>query len=386
MIPPRNPRYRAALAGAHNAYSRVEVWRSGIAVEELSMPAAGSAAALTRGAPVFFGGSVRATLGSRVTRSLTLSVPEWLYPWDSGGLLSPYGSELRVFRGVLYGSGETDEFPVFRGPVTAAKPSGAGLVTITAGDRAQDVVSAGFTGPEPSGAGELITAEFKRLVLAAVPDATFGTFDDIPTLVPNLSYDADRGAALDGLSKMAGAYWYALAGGDFVMRYIPWTVPITSSKIVLANGPGGTLLSAFPNRDRANVYNRVTVSNESATGAPPVFATVDDDDPTSPTYIDGPYGIKSLQLRVTQATSQSNCRTAAAAQLQRSKALAQSWTLTCVPDGSIELGDPLDVQYVDISNTLRQATQLAAGFTMPLDNNAAMQVDGRDPIAQDLPS
>lgn len=387
MIPPRNPAYRQALASAHNAYSRVEVWRAGIQVEELTItdtPYASSLANVTKGAPVFLGGSVRATLGSRVTRSLSMSVPDWLFPWNNTDLLNPWGNELRAFRGIRYGSQELDEFPVFRGPIQNAKPQGSGLVTINAADRAQDVVGSDFAAPTIANVGSLVTVEYRRIINDAVANATFGTFSPIMATVPALSYDFSRGAALDGLAKAAGAFWYSLADGSFVMRFIPWSIPISTGKILLTN-LAGTLLTAFPTRDRANVYSRITVSNEPTDGSTPFFATVDDTDPTSPTYVGGAYGVKAAQLRITQATTQSGARTAASAQLSRSRALTNSWSITCVADGSLELGDPLDVEYYDTSGILRPAVQIISGYTMPLDAVQAMSVDGRDPLAQDLP-
>lgn len=388
MIAANNPAYRQALASAHNAYSRVEVWRSGIKVEELVLtgsPTLSSLANVPTGAPVFISGSVRATLASRVTRTLNLTVPAWLYPWENTGLLAPWGNEIRAFRGIRYGSGELDEFPVFRGPIVSIKPQGDGTAALQASDRAQDIVGSSFAAPTVANVGASVVSEYKRLVFDAIPDATFGTFDAITATVPTLSYDYDRGAALDGLAKAAGAYWYSLASGDFVLRFVPWSVPISTGKTLLTN-VGGTLLSAFPNRDRTNVFSRITVSNEPSNGSPPFFATVDDTDPTSPTYVLGPYGVKAAQVRITQAATQSGCHTAASAILSRSRSLTQAWTLTCVPDASLELGDPLNVQFTDITSTPRVAVQLIAGYTIPLDVGGSMTIDGRDPLAEDLPT
>jgi hypothetical protein len=386
MIRPYNPLYRQALGAAHNAYSRVEVWRSGSLVQELSLtssPTISSLANVARGAPVFLKGNVRATLASRVTRVLTMDVPDWLFPWSATDLLAPYGNELRAYRGIRYGSGEVDEFPIFRGPITDATPSGGGLVSVTAGDRAWQVVKSGFSAPTVANVGSLVTTEYRRLVLDAVPDATFGTFDAITTTVPALSYDYDRGAALDGLATAAGAYWYPLADGSFVLRLVPWSIPIAGGKLLLTNQAGGSLLSARPKRTSGSVYSRITVSNEPTDGAPPFHATVDDLDPTSPTYSLGPYGVQALQFRITGAATQASCRTAASALLARSKSLTQSWSLVITPDGSIELGDALDVEYVDTSGILRPAVQLVAGFTIPLEVDGTMSVDARDPLPED---
>jgi len=213
-----------------------------------------------------------------------------------------------------------------------------------------------------------------------VPSATFGAFDTFSATVPTISYDVDRGQALDGLAKVAGAFWYPLAGGDFVLRAIPWTVPVKSSGFPLTN-VGGTLLAAFPLRSRAGVYSRVTVSNEPADGSAPFYATVDDLDPTSPTYVNGAYGVKATQLRITQAVSQGTCFATAQTQLRHSRALTESWSLTCVADGSIELGDVANVLFRDRFGVDRITRQVVAGYTLPLDLHQTMTIDGRDPVA-----
>lgn len=373
MIPAANPAYRQALAAAHEPYSRVEVWQSGILVEELALTSPDAQTAT--GAPVFLGGSVRATLNSRVTRTLSLTVPDWLYPWNASDLLNPYGQVLKVFRGIRYGSGLTDEFPVFVGPISDVKPSSGGTATVNAGDLASDVVGFSFSAPSVASVGSPLGAEVKRLITDALPDATYGRFDAFNVRVPALSYDVDRGAALDGLATVGGAYWYSLAGGDFVLRVVPWTTPVTTGALPLTN-IGGSLLSAFPLRSRANVFSRITVSNEPSNGAAPFHATVDDTDPTSPTYVHGPYGVKAAQVRITQAATQGACLQAAQSLLKRSKALTESWSITCVCDGSIELGDPLDLLFRDRSSVDHQAVQLVAGYTLPLDHQP-MTIDGR---------
>lgn len=378
MIPAANPAYRPALATAHQPYSRVEVWQSGIQVEELTL--ADPVTPSTVGAPVFLAGSVRATLASQVARVLTLSVPDWLYPWNANDLLNPYGRILKAYRGIRYGSGLVDEFPVFVGPIDNVRPQAGGTATVTANDMAADVVGASFPAPSIADVGAPVAAEVKRLILGAVPDATFGTFDTFTATVPNISYDVDRGQALDGLAKVAGAYWYPLANGSFVLRSIPWTVPVRSGGFPLTN-VGGTLLAAFPLRSRAGVYSRITVSNEPADGSAPFHATADDLDPTSPTYVNGPYGVKAAQIRITQAVNQGTCFATAQTQLQHSKALTASWALTCVADGSIELGDIANVLFRDRFGVDHQATQVVSGYTIPLDLHQTMTIDGRDALS-----
>ena len=377
MIPSRNPFYREALAGPHEAYSRVEVWRAGIQVDELVWRETNQR--YTRDVPVFYGGNVRATLSSRVTRTLSMTVPDFLYPWRNSDLLNPYGNELRAYRGIRYGNGSPDEFPIFSGPIMTVRPPRNGECTIEASDVTVRVSGAGFVAALPSQAGSAVLDEYERLVLDVNPRAVFGPHSPITELVPVLGYDSDRGAALDNLAKTANSFWYALADGRYVMRRVPWSVKPSVMPIPLIDGPGGTLLSAFPDRGSAGIYNQITVTSDNPDGGTPIWATATDNDPNSPTYIGGPFGIRAAApVRVTGADNQGQLLVLAKALIARSRALVDSWQITCVPDPSIELGDPLGMSYRG-----HQALQVAAAFTMPLEPTGSMSIDGRgvDPAA-----
>lgn len=377
MIPPQNPWYRRALASPHEAYARIEVWRAGTQVDELRY--VDRAAPYTRRSPVFFNGAVRATLASRVTRTLDLTVPDWLYPWDTWELLNPYGTELRVFRGVRYGNGTPDEFAAFVGTVEEVSPPALGQCRLKASDTALRVAAAGFQAPMSSQVGALVVDEVERLILDANPLATFGTHSAITATVPQLAYDSDRGQALDSLAGSATAFWYTLANGDYVLRTVPWTAPLSQGVLQLTDGAGGTLLDAYPLRSTAGIYNQVTVVSDRPDGGPALYATASDTDPTSPTYTGGPFGVRSKPpVRITGASSQGQLAALAQVELRRSQALTASWSLTIVPDASIELGDPLGVAFRG-----REATQFATSFTLPLRPDGAMQVQGRDLVGVD---
>lgn len=372
MIPPRNRFYREALAASAEPYSRVEVWRSGIQVDELAW--VDRQEPYTGNVPAYYDGSVRATLGSRVTRTLNLTVPGWMYPWAADDLMNPYGTELRAFKGLRYGNGSPDEFACFVGTIEKVKPAQNGVCRVEAADTALRVAACGFPVPTPSTVGALVLDEFERLVLQADPLAKFGEHDPITALVPALSYDDDRGSALDALAKVASANWYTLGDGRYVMRWLPWTRPSPAAPVVLTDGPGGTLIEAYPDRSTDGVFNQYTVTSDRADGGAPLYASAQDDDPTSPTWVGGPFGVRSAPtLRVTGATEQGQLLVLAKALVQRSRTLTSSWQITCRPDGSIELGDSLDVTFRE-----RRAFQYAASFSIPLGPQGSMSIDGRD--------
>jgi hypothetical protein len=374
MIPPTDPGYRAALTRPHESYSRVEVWYGGIQRDELSWA---QRSTYTRQAPVFFGGSVRASLASRVTRTMDLTVPEALYPWGTKDLLTPYGTELRAFRGIRYGSGTQVEFPVFVGTVEEVSPP-RGSCTVKASDTALRVAGAGFLSPVPSQVGTLVLDEIERLILDANPRAVFGTHSAITALVPQLSYDDDRGQALDNLAQSATANWYTLADGRYVVRLVPWLAPLTQAPLPMSDGPGGTILDAAPTRSTNGIFNQITVLSDRADGGDAIWSAASDTDPASPTWIGGPFGVRSKRIRVTGAAVQAQLDALARTELDKAKALTESWEATVVPDASIELGDALSLTY-----RARLATQFAVSFTMPLGPNQNMQIQMRDLVGVD---
>lgn len=383
MIPPQTPRYRLALGAPHNAYSRVEVWKAGIFQEEFNQ----YDPAVTTQRPVFFTGSVRATLNSRVARTLTMNVPDWMYPYDDTDLLNPFGVHLKVNRGIRYGDGSVDEFPIFNGPVKRVTPQQGGTAQVSAADLANEVILAGFFGASQADVGGNIVAEFERLVRGGYPAAVFGSSDTFTSTVPALSYDTDRGNALDSLSKAAGAFWYPLAGGQFVLRRIPWTVQPSMQPIAMGSGAEadlpypGTVTAAWPDKNNDGVYNRLTISVERPDGSQPVYATVEDLDPDSVTFIGGPYGVKAVTIRLTSADNSATALSAAKASFARAKARAEPWKITCTPDPSIELGDAIALYWRG-----RFKLQIVAAFTLPLEANGTMAIDGRDLVDSGLTS
>jgi hypothetical protein len=321
-------------------------------------------------------GSVRCALSSRVTRTMTCTVPEEFYPLLETDFLAPYGNHIHAYRGIEYGDGTVDEFPIFKGPIRSISPNGDGRATLRAEDLAGLVVGASFPNPQVAQVGDLVTDEFERLVLDAVPTAEFGTHTTLADLVPPLNYDYDRGAALDQLAKASSCLWYALADGRFVFRRVPWTMsspPLT----VLSSGAGGTLLKAYPTRDAAELYNVVTVTGERADGSLSLSWTARDDDPDSVTYYGGPYRVRARQVKLSTATSSSQVKRAAETFLRASLARTESWQAQAVADASLELGDTVGLSYRGREGVI----QVVVGIDMPLLPTGNMALSMRGQVA-----
>lgn len=320
----------------------------------------------------FATGSVNATLLSRVSRTLTLTTREDFYPYENDGLLAPYGNMVRAWRGVRFANGDVRKFPVFVGRIQNTSLVEPGQTQIVATDLAQEVVDAQFFEPHNSHAGSSVEAEVKDLISDAWPSAMFGTFDTDRIPVRSMTWQLDRGQALDELATSVSAYWYALADGKFVLRRYPWTVPAAPVVTYSDADPGGTIEFSYPHRNRADVYNSLTVTGERLNGDEAVYETAQDLNELSPTYVNGTFGRRHQLLRLQTPGSQSAVRSAAESNLSRMIGLVEAWSWTMVVDSALELGD-----VVLLEARGRSSVQVVESMIVPLDFSAPMTVHGR---------
>lgn len=340
--------YRAALPYPHAFAARMDVYHD--AILQASM----------WDTEWLVGGSVSANLSQRVSRSFAATVHPSLYPMSDTDLLSPALAVVRIHAGVRYPDGSSEVFPVFMGRIAEVERKGDGRVEVAGEDLAQDVVDAAFEQPEPSSPGLGLTQEFERLVRQALPLANFGTYDVTGVgTTPTLVWEEDRGQALDDLAAAAGARWYTLGNGDFVLRQYPYTVG--SPVATLRDGEGGTINTAQVSRTRDGVANVVVVTSERTDGAPPVRQVARDTDPTSPTYYLGPYGKVVTAIRVQTPLDSGEALELAQAQLAAAKALRSQWSVSCVADCTLEPGDAVTLSYRGLTET-----QVIDSITYPL--------------------
>lgn len=350
--------YRAILAGPHQTVAYIQVWREDVRIDTYG----------DEGLP-FISAGVSATLQSQVTRQFSFTCSESLWPADDTDLLAPYGNEIRAWYGVQAGAAPSYVWQVFRGRIDTVTLEDNAVVSVNCVDRAAAVKESGFPQPQNSQVGDMVTAEYKRLVSDGVPDATFGTFDAIGTVTPTLTWEQDRGDACDDLAKAAGAFWYALANGDYVLRFVPWTVTQTSI-ITLSDGDGGVLTSAVPVKSRTDVFNQVTVTGERADGTTPVFALARNTDPGSPTNVNGAFGVRSKTVSLQATVTQGQANSLAQTILRLSRSLRQSWTLGMPSDASLELGDAVTVS----ARGLAPELQVVQAFTLSLLGDSPMTI------------
>jgi hypothetical protein len=110
-------------------------------------------------------------------------------------------------------------------------------------------------------------------------------------------------------------------------------------------------------------FNDIVVVGQSTSTQNPFSAEAYDDNPSSPTYILGPYGRVAQRLTFSQITSQDQAQDTAQAALNASLGAADTVTLTCVPMPALEPGDIVKVVCGDVKV---DGTYMVNSMTTPL--------------------
>lgn len=352
--------YREVIKYPHKRATFLEIFQNGVQVADIRD--------LT-----FSDGSVRAALTSRVTRTATLTFSEEDFPGDVDSILSPYRSVIQVKTGVQYPDGLWEVFPVFTGRVAEPVRDPDGTVTIRADDYAADVVAFRFEAPQNTFSGFTVLSEIERTILQAVPSAVFGTNDVTDLEAPDLTWDEDRGQALDDLAEVLQGRWYVLGDGSFVVRLYPYVAGTPVS--ALTDGPGGLVSTAVRRLTRDGVANSVTVVSERIDGRDPIRVTVRNDDTSSPTQFGDVYGKVSQIIKIQTPISTAAAQQLARKQLAVVSALTEQWTVSMVPDSTLEPGDTVTVSYRG-----QTATQVIDSITYPLTASGLMALDMRSSV------
>lgn len=361
---PTTAAYRAALPYAHGRVTLVRVFHG---TEDVTPP----------GGIELSEGDVTASLNSRVTRVANLSLPATYFPWETDDLLSPDRATLRISTGIRHGDGTTEMFDVFTGRVATPARTTDRRCALRADDLAADVVAQRFDTAQSTIPGTSTVAEIRRFIAQVLPDAvtTFDPGDVTDQPVPDLTWDDDRGAALDDLASSVQGRWYFLGDGTPTVRRYPYAGQVPALRIADGepDGNGGGLLSeAEISRTRDGVANSVTVISERIDGSGPVYATVRDTSSGSPTLYGPLYGRVNAILRPQSPLGQAAAETLARQTLTSTTALGQQWNVEIVPDASLEPGDVILLQ-----EGTHSSVQVIDTIVYPLTTTGSMRLSCR---------
>lgn len=356
---PSTPAYKIALPLTHHRVSRftVRTPEGDLLAEDVPIG----------------GGQVNARLSSRVTRTATFTASAEWWPVLATDPLSPFHAIVTIETGIAYPSGEPEFFPVFTGRVYEAAREADGQVSFRADDLAADVLAADFEQPENAQLGASTVAEMERLITAGYEWAVFGPHDVTDARVPKLAWDDDRGKALDDLSTTVEGRWFVLGNGSFVVRRLNYTdlTPVAT----LTDGFGGTLSAARTTVTADGAYNSIVVLAERPDTATPIRVTERVLNPADPAFYGGLFGRRVRKIRAQEALAFFDAQRVARSQLAASSALQRQWSVTCVPDMTLEPGDVVDLEWRTF-----QDTQVIDTIVYPLSPQTPMSFTARSSV------
>jgi hypothetical protein len=298
-------------------------------------------------------GSVTVDRGSKVRRTLSLTVsnPKYL-PWDPLDPLASYGQSLVITRGIRFSGGVVEEVPL--GTFRIDEPQGDvhfGPVTLTGQSSECYIVDDKFLTPKTTRGYSTCVDAITALIRETLPDSVIvnSTSDSRNPACAITTWDAnaDRWDAVRQIALAMQAEIYVDALDRFVIADVP---EVLSSRVVwdIAEGGGGTLMSAARQMSRTDVYNAVVASGENtASNVAPVSAVVYDDDPLSPTVWGGPFGKVPKFISSSLWTTVAACQAAAEYTLFDAIAPNVATSIDSIPNPALDGGDCLRISYAD---------------------------------------
>lgn len=314
--------FARAIAGSHQMVTRVDVlFDREVVVEDLNV----------------VDGSIIWDRNAAALAWLecTIADPDRV-PVGPADVLTPFGFELRVWRGVVVG-GVAELVPLGTFPIQRSRVEAVGLLTmVTALDRSQLVSDARFEDDEQIPAGTNYATAIEQLIAGGVDGLEY-LFPTVSFTTPLLTFSAqdDRWEAAQRMARSIGHEILFDGLGRCVLRPEPTfdTAPVATIAV------GENMVAAAVELDRERAYNRVVAFSANASTGDQFRGVATDDDPQSPTYYFGPFGRKPRFYASEFIASDAQAASAAQAILASNLGVARSIDFTAVPDPRLECSD-----------------------------------------------
>lgn len=297
------------------------------------------------------------------------------------GILTPFGTEIRPYRGVQYSDGTIEVYPlgVFRLASSVFVESGGGngagvRITLTMYDRSRTVSRDRFTTNYIIPAATNIVDAIKLILGRTYDDLIYDSITTTLTTTSPKVYTTndDPWTAVSDLAKSIGCEIYFDTTGNVVIAPPTDVDSLPSPDFTYIEGQGCTMLSLQAEYRDDPGYNGVVVSGGS-TGdeLPPVRAESWDMEPTSPTYRYGPYGEVPLAVQDTNVKFQADAQAMADALLKGYIGFAAQLTVSAWVNPALEAGDVVEVERARMNITGLYAVD---SFNIPLKKDGTQNL------------
>jgi Domain of unknown function (DUF5047) len=334
-VRPVSEDFLTTVRGSHKIFTRVKV----ITTYQEGLAPTGTAIDVVDG-------DVRADAKADVRQTVDLTTRgDRRWPDVPTDLLTPYGNELFVERGVDFGNGTVEivSFGYFRINSVDQDDGPDGEIKLAGSDRMIGLIDGRIPTPITFTTGTSLTTVFETLVHEIYPDATilFDFAADESTFDTQHVAEQDRYKFLNELAKAQGKVMYWDHRGQLRIES-----PLDPSSPVweVNSGEDGILVKLQRELTRDGVYNAVVATGETTDESkPPVTAIVYDVNPDSPTYWEGRFGKVPRFYSSSFLTTVENATAAARSILLQAIGLPYNVNFQAVPNPALEVFDPIKI-------------------------------------------
>lgn len=299
------------------------------------------------------GGNVQEDATADVRRRCSITCVDAtgdLTPRGAEDLLTPYGTELRPYRGVRYDDGTEELMPlgVFRISQSDVDDSVGGSpdIRIEAFDRSRTIQRNKFVEPYVIEEGTNVVEAIKALVQRTFVDAEFDAISSTITTSGPTVFDTntDPWQAIQTLAKSIGCEAFYDANGLFVIAPPVDIDAMPSPDFTFIEGHGCTMTN-IATKFTDEAFNGIVLTGESVGDEEePVRAVVWDDEPTSPTYHLGPFGEHPEFITDQNVKTEAEAENAARALLQERLGATSQVSITAWPNPALYVGGVVEVR------------------------------------------
>lgn len=295
--------------------------------------------------------SVDRTATIRRSCSITCIDPDGTWtPQGPQSILTPFGTELRPYRGVVYddGTSEVEALGVFRiSKADVSDKVGAGEIRIEAFDLSRTVKRDRFTTPYVIAGGTNVIQAIKDILARTFPDLEYDAISTALTTTAPKVYDTE-GDPWDAATELAtsiGCELYFDVLGRVVIAPPADIDALPSPVFTYIEGETCTMTDLSLSYSDEPGYNGVIVIGESpGDELPAVRGEKWDEEPTSATYRYGPYGEVPMFLTNQVVKTQADAENVAAQTLQGMLGFTSNLSIQAMVNPALEAGDVVQVK------------------------------------------
>lgn len=301
-----------------------------------------------------------------------------LTPDNLNDLLAVTGNEIKLSRGVVHLDGTEEFVPLGVFPIGTTDITDGGdghTIRLEGFDRSKKVSDNKWIEPYVIPAGTLYTDAIRTLILDRYPQAEIVSHGAETFTTPQIIFDVRRDPWLAAMSLAKDIGCDLYFDGNGVVHCDPIEDCASRPPLVEYVDNEESVVLSINKRWRSEaLINYWIVTGESADDAPPVSASAFDDDPQSPTYIYGKYGIKLQRYQSNTIRTEDQALTVANSLLALSLGSYEELHFNSIVNPAHEPGDVITLVRERLGISSRYVLDK---ITIPMTSQRAMEVRTR---------